>query len=179
LIGPAFLGGVFIGVLSALPIISLANVCCCLWIISGGVLAVYLQQQNQPQRVTPGQGALSGLLAGVIGAVIWVGAAMAVDVLMGPIQERMLAAVLETSSDMPPDVRAWLEEMASRSTGATRYVAGFMFHLFAGMMFATLGGLLGVLFFRKDVPPALGGTYVPPPPPPSYPSAPPPPPPEL
>jgi hypothetical protein len=48
---PAFLGGLFIGVLSALPIISC---CCCLWMIGGGVLASYLQSQNQPASLTVG-----------------------------------------------------------------------------------------------------------------------------
>jgi len=44
---PALLGGLFIGVLSALPVVQICN-CCCLWIIGGGLLAAYLQQQNQP-----------------------------------------------------------------------------------------------------------------------------------
>ncbi len=44
---PALLGGLVLGVLSALPIVSIGNVCCCLWVISGGVLAAYLLQRNQ------------------------------------------------------------------------------------------------------------------------------------
>jgi len=39
------LGGLFIGILSALPVVSWGN-CCCLWIIGGGVLAAYLDQQR-------------------------------------------------------------------------------------------------------------------------------------
>ena len=35
---PALLGGVVIGVLSALPVINVAN-CCCAWILFGGALA--------------------------------------------------------------------------------------------------------------------------------------------
>ena len=34
---PALLGGLFIGVLSSLPYIKGGNVCCCLWVVSGGV----------------------------------------------------------------------------------------------------------------------------------------------
>ena len=33
---PALYGGLFIGVLSALPLINIGN-CCCLWVIGGGV----------------------------------------------------------------------------------------------------------------------------------------------
>ena len=43
------LGGLFIGVLSALPIINLAN-CCCLWIVGGGAIAAYLGQQEDARH---------------------------------------------------------------------------------------------------------------------------------
>ena len=42
---PALLGGVVIGVLSGLPFVNIGNCCCCLWVVAGGVLTVYLQQQ--------------------------------------------------------------------------------------------------------------------------------------
>jgi len=157
---PVLLGGVFIGVLSALPVVNLAN-CCCLWIVAGGALAAYLDQP--PGRPNArARGAFDGLLAGVVGAFVWLIAAMVVDLMLAPLQERMIEALLEGSAEMPPQARAWLEGM--RSGGPFRYVIGFMFQLVAGMVFGTLGGLLGALFFwREGVPPALGG---PPPPPP-------------
>ena len=55
---PAFYGGLLIGVLSALPIVSAGNCCCCLWVVAGGMLAVYLRQQNSPYAVTSAEGAL-------------------------------------------------------------------------------------------------------------------------
>ena len=61
---PALLGGLFIGVLSALPIINIGN-CCCLWVLGGGALAAYLMQQNHPYPITVADGALVGLMAGV------------------------------------------------------------------------------------------------------------------
>ena len=67
---PALLGGLFIGVLSALPVVSSANACCCLWVVAGGVLVVYLQQQNTPLPVETADAVLGGLIAGLIGAVI-------------------------------------------------------------------------------------------------------------
>src|SRR3712207_3305780 len=69
---PALLGGLFIGVLSSLPIVKIGNVCCCLWVISGGVLAAWVMQQNTTRPVTPGEGALVGLLAGLVGAAVWI-----------------------------------------------------------------------------------------------------------
>jgi len=163
LIQAGLLGGVFIGVLSALPVISLAN-CCCLWIITGGMLAAYVDQTpGRPSGVS--RGALDGLVAGTIGAFVWLVASLAIDVVIGPLQERLLSSVLSSNADMPPDVRAWLESVADRSAGPLRYVFGFMFHFVAGAIFATLGGLLGAtLFWREGVPPALGGPPPLPPP---------------
>ena len=50
------------GVLSALPIIAAGNLCCCLWVVSGGAIAAYLLQQSQATPIEPGDGALVGLL---------------------------------------------------------------------------------------------------------------------
>lgn len=160
----ALLGGLFIGVLSALPLIHIAN-CCCLWITSGGFLAGYIAQQNDPRPLTRGQGALAGLLAGMVGAFVWLIAASALDVLIGPFQERFIAEVLRNADDMPPEVRDWLELMGDRASTPFRLVAGFVFQLMAGFVFAPLGGLLAAVFFAKRLPPpATFGDAVPPPP---------------
>ena len=55
----ALLGGVAIGVLSALPVINLAN-CCCAWILFGGGLAAYLMQQNHPEPIMSATARSSG-----------------------------------------------------------------------------------------------------------------------
>ena len=160
----ALFGGLYIGVLSALPVISLANIfCCCLWVTTGGALAAYIDQgPGRPNAIS--RGALDGLLAGIVGAFVWLLASLAIGVVLGPLQERMITSVLESSADLPPDVRTWLEDFSEHGTGPLQYAAGFMFHLVAGAIFGTIGGLLGAMFFwRDDVPPALGG---PPPPPP-------------
>ncbi len=67
------------------------------------------------------------------------------------------------SQAMPPEVRAWFESLAQRSASPFRWVIGFFLQLFIGMVFAPIGGMLGAVFFKKDVPPALGGNPLPPP----------------
>jgi hypothetical protein len=157
---------VFIGVLSALPIVNIAN-CCCLWVIGGGVLAAYLQQQSEGGRSLPiARGAGVGLVAGVIGAFIWLLASLALSVVMGPLQERMVQEMLRGATDMPPDVRRMLEGIGERASSPFQYIFGFLFHLFAGLIFATAGGAIGASFFKRDVPPAMGGNPVAPPLPP-------------
>ena len=59
-IQPALWGGLFIGVLSALPLVNAGNCCCCLWVVCGGVLAAYLRQQNSPPRSRPRKARWSG-----------------------------------------------------------------------------------------------------------------------
>jgi hypothetical protein len=151
-------------VLSALPVVGAANCCCCLWIVSGGGLAAYLEAQQQNRTLTGGQGAAVGALAGVIGAFVWLPIVAMVAVVLGPFQEAVLEQIVRNARDMPPEAREILENMGG-SQGFAGYILLFFFQLVVGSMFAALGGLLGAMYFRKDVPPALGGNWVPPLPP--------------
>jgi hypothetical protein len=161
---PAALGGLFIGILSALPIINVGN-CCCLWIGGGGALAAYLAQQDGPRPFTPAHGAKVGLLAGVIGAFVWLVVGMLVDIAIAPLQERMIAEIVSNASDLPPEMRALFDRLGTAGAAPFRYAMGFIFQLFAGAIFSTLGGLLAATFLRRDgVPPAMGGDPVVPPP---------------
>lgn len=153
---PFLLGGLFIGVLSALPIVGLCN-CCCLWIIGGGVLSAYLEQQNRPVPLTMGEGARLGLLAGIIGTVIWFG----IDYALSPIQSRFVGEFMRSAGDLPPELREVLESVeAGRARGN---VPWFVFMLICVSVVSTIGGLIGAAYFKKDVPPALGGPIPPPP----------------
>lgn len=146
---PALLGGLFIGILSALPFISVAN-CCCLWIVGGGFLAAYADAQNSPGNLPMTRGALDGFLAGIAGAFVWLVAAAALDGLIGPLQRQFAEEMARRSQAMPPETRAWFEALASRSTSPLRWMLGFFFQLGVGMVFAPVGGMLGALFFKKD-----------------------------
>jgi hypothetical protein len=157
------LGGLFIGILSALPVVSLGN-CCCLWIVSGGVLAAYLDQQRDPLPITTSRGAFAGFVAGIIGAFVWLVVSMGLDVLLAPLRQMVEGEMVRIAREAPPDVRALLESMNASSP--LRYTLNFFLLLCAGGIFSTLGGVLGAAFFRNDVPPALGGPIEPPPLPP-------------
>jgi hypothetical protein len=153
---PAILGGLFIGVLSALPVVQLCN-CCCLWVIGGGALAAYLQQQQRPVSLTAWEGARLGLLAGIVGACVW----FVVDSALQPLQIQVVDRFLQNASDMPPEVQAWLETAKEGSTGGKLFE--FVAMLIFGSALAAVGGVIGAVYFRKDVPPALGGPINPPP----------------
>jgi len=160
---PAFFGGLFIGVLSALPIISAGNCCCCLWVIGGGLLTSYLMQQNHPYPLRVEDGLLGGLLAGVIGGVIAVILSIPLSMAMGDFQARMLERIAD-NPDVPQQTRDLLQNIATRSAaaGLMRLVFGLV-SVCVDAVVAMLGGLLGVaLFKKKDVPPA-GTTEILPP----------------
>jgi hypothetical protein len=155
LVQPALIGGLVGGILSALPLISGGNLCCCLWVVSGGAVAAYLLQQNQTAPITPGDGALVGLLAGVAGAFVYLVASIPINLMMGPFQRMMLERVFENMRDMPPQFR---EYATAPLSGAFQAAIGFIFMLFVGAIFSTLGGLLGAVIFGKKIPPAPPGT---------------------
>jgi hypothetical protein len=147
---PALWGGVFIGVLSALPIVSIGNCCCCLWVIVGGVLAAYLRQQNSPYQIDAAEGALVGLMAGVIGAVIGSVLAIPIQNLTGPFQQQMMDRVISQNPDITPEMRDMMERVTARSG---LWIVGLFFSLVVDAVFGILGGLLGVAVFKKNLPP--------------------------
>ena len=149
---PALLGGVMMGVLSALPIINIGN-CCCLWVIGGGVLAAYLTQSGHPRPISAGDGAIAGLLAGMFGAVVWLILDIPIEMMLGPLQRRMFERFLENAQDVPDSMRGLFDNMSSGPMNGLRFVVGFVFRLCVGAIFSTLGGLLGVAIFKKKIDP--------------------------
>ena len=151
---PALLGGLFIGVLSSLPYIKGGNVCCCLWVISGGVLAAWLMQQNTPRPVTLGEGSVVGLLAGLVGTFVWVawGAIGLAIFSTSPFDMGDFQRAMGEAEGMTPEAREALESL---SPGVI-LVVGSVIWAAVSMAFATLGGLLGALMFRRKGGPAAG-----------------------
>ena len=176
---PALLAGVAIGVLSALPVVNMVNACCCAWVLFGGGLAAYLMQQNHPEPITTGDGAVVGLLAGLFGAVVGTLLSIPLTLMMGPFQGQMVERVLESARDMPPEARRILESMRGGAAIGIGLVFSFLMMATAGAIFGLIGGLLGALMFRKNTPPPAPppdgfqpptftppSSFLPPPPPP-------------
>jgi hypothetical protein len=147
------------GVLSALPLVSVGNVCCCLWVICGGLLAAYLLQQNQSMPITPGDGALVGLLAGLAGAVVQVFISIPISIVVGPMERAMVQRFVEAAGNMPPEVRDVFERYGGQDRSTAFMLVGRVFALFfwlcIGAIFSTIGGLLGALIFKRDLPPGV------------------------
>src|ERR1700720_2070444 len=113
---PAVIGGLVGGVLSALPLIAGGNLCCCLWIVSGGAVAAYVLQQNQSLPIAAGDGALVGLLAGGIGAFVYVALSIPVNILVAPMERVLFERLSETMGNMPPEFRDYARASLSAGT---------------------------------------------------------------
>jgi hypothetical protein len=180
---PAIWGGLFIGVLSALPFVNLPNYCCCcLWVLVGGALAAYLRQQNSPYQIDAAEGAIVGLMAGAIGGVIYSILSIPLQMVVGPMLEQWTERMMSQNPDVTPEMRDMFQRL-STSSGAR--LLSVLVTLVVDSIFGMLGGLIGVAIFKRNLPPPPPpGTIdispspiVPPPPPPTAPPPPPPPPP--
>jgi hypothetical protein len=141
------------GVLSALPIISAGNVCCCLWVVAGGLAASYLLQQNQTAPLTPRDGALVGLLAGVYGAIITVVLSIPITLFIGPLERQVIERLAESTG-------VSIGEYWGDTMSPAMFVALTFIMLLVGSVFSTIGGLIGAAIFRK--PPQPGVIDLPP-----------------
>jgi hypothetical protein len=149
---PALVGGLVVGVLSALPIVSAGNLCCCLWVVCGGAAAAFLLQQNQAAPITAGDGALVGLMAGVVGAFVSLLLSIPITILIAPLERAFFERLSQATGSMRPELRGYLNGAVGASIGL---VLQFLFMLFAGPVFSTIGGLLGAAIFKKPIPPLV------------------------
>jgi hypothetical protein len=143
---PAIMGGVFIGVLSIIPIVNVVNMCCCLWAIAGGVLATYLYVKQSPVRAKPADGAILGAIAGAVGAVIIVILGIPISIVAGGITRGLFISIMESIN--PSQAEMFRAQMAAGETIAGAIVNGIILAVCV-VIFSTLGGLLGVPIFEK------------------------------
>ena len=126
--------------------------------MGGGVIAAYLMQQSHLVEITLQDGAVGGFLAGIVGAFVYVIVAVPVQLFMAPIQRRVAQGILDAAGAVPPELRDLLEDMSS---GVGGVIVGLMFMFFVllvlGVIFATLGGVLGALMFRRNSQPLSPG----------------------
>jgi hypothetical protein len=142
---PALLGGLFLGVLTALPIVNLAN-CCCLWLIGGGMVAAWVMQQNHLAPIRVSDGVVAGVLAGIVGAVVTLLVSLPLNAVLAPVYDVLRARLLQNAQDMPPEFREAIEALG---IGAPSHVVSFFTNVLLGAVFAGAGGMLGAVLFRR------------------------------
>jgi hypothetical protein len=174
---PALIGGVLLGVFSAIPPLSFFNCACCAWVIGGGVLAANLYVKASPHVVTLGTGVGLGLLTGAIGGIVSTIFSIPVQMLLNSAFAEYAAQARRMISEIPNMPPVWRDMILSSGNAGFSFlsvvIAGLVTVLVYAL-FAMLGGVLGVAIFEKrtahvpaEVPPPP--VHIPPPPPPDYP----------
>jgi hypothetical protein len=150
---PALIGGVLIGVLSVIPFVSAANLCCCLWAILGGMLATYLYVKNSPTPASAADGAVLGVIAGAIGAVISLILGIPIALAMGPTMRNMIVSLMQNVD--PRQAELMRQQFEAQGSAIAPLIIQSLIGAALLFVFAILGGLLGVPIFekRKGAPP--------------------------
>lgn len=155
---PALIGGVSLGVASAVPFLNLLNCACCALVIGGGLLGTYLYLKDAPPSAQApyGDGALIGLMAGIIGAVVNTilqipFALFTAGVGLVPNIEELLE-----QADIPEGARGILSALGGGGLSIGFILIGLVVSLFVYAIFATIGGVIGVAVFHKKSEAASG-----------------------
>ena len=177
---PVLIGGVLVGICSALPLLSYLNCFCCAWVICGGILTSYLYIKDSPAAVTLSRGVVLGFLTGAVGAVVTTLFSIPLQLVlsgMGMDLASQLREVFDSAPELDPEAKMVLDSIFTESgtfSPAFLIVSGFI-NLVVFSLVGMLGGTIGVAIFEKRKPQAE--IIIPPtiPPPPSEPPPPPPP----
>jgi len=156
---PAVIGGVVLGLLSAIPFVNWVNICCCAWAILGGLLASYLYVKNSPTPANAGDGAIIGAMAGGIGAVIFLVVGIPLSILSGAAMREMLINFMAKVNPEQADLIR--RQMAMQGESISGVIVQSLFAALILVVFAVIGGLIGIPLFEKR----KGVGPVPPPPP--------------
>ena len=141
--------------MSALPGVNIGNCCCCLWVLSGGMLSTYLLQSRQDAPVETSEVMVQGLIAGAVGGVLSGIISVALQPLIGPWQQQIAAQMMERlQTALPPENRTQFEEaMRQQGSASTRVeILRSLMFVPISAAFATAGAALGLAFFRKKTP---------------------------
>jgi len=146
------IGGVTLGLLSAIPPISFANMCCCVWVIGGGALTSYLYVRRSETPVLLGQGAELGALTGVVGTIVSHSIGIPLGLILGESFNQFLLKAFENFNPQVAEEMRKQVEIAQAQTFVQKLpviLATAAFNTVIYIAFATLGGLLGVKLFEK------------------------------
>ena len=147
-IQPAVTGGMFLGVLASVPIISLGF---CMWVLLGGGIAVVMLTRQRSTPITYGDGAFVGVLSGLFGAVVGTILQMSFRAIAARLFEsgqQQLEQLLQQIGAEGP-MRDWILRAASGEISATTLIFTFFTNLLVFSLFAMIGGILTIALLNK------------------------------
>lgn len=149
---PALIGGVVAGILSGIPFI---NCLCCLWIILGGIVAAYILSKNSAIPLSGSDGAIVGVFAGIIGAVV----EFLISIPLNPINEAIYRDMMDKITEYAEDVPEWWGSMLEGGweTSIPIILMGLAINVVAFSALGALGGIMGISLFKKKSGPQSQG----------------------
>lgn len=161
----AAIGGVFVGVIGAIPVLSLGNVCCCLWAWLGAFLAIRLYSKATGLACSARRALLIGAMTGAIGGIVWPVTFVGLNLtgISGFGQNFQAAAqqfdFTPVLGNVSPEQRAFVEQKLndfkamSPSSAVAHFTAYFAPLFFVVLVVVcSLAGLVGALLFASDGP---------------------------
>jgi hypothetical protein len=151
---PALAGGMFLGLLSSLPIINMGNCLCCAWVLGGGAIATLLlakQKPSGPSGITPGDGAFVGVLSGLFGALVATVVSIPVRLISARFFESQQQAMEEALREIGAEgaIRDLALRVASPEISVVTLLFTFFMNLLMFSLFAMIGGILTVAILKK------------------------------
>jgi hypothetical protein len=141
------IAGLIAGALSSVPFIGWLNICCCLWILLAGILAVYMVSSNLDKKIDYGQGAFIGLLSGLVAAVV----SAILDSILAALGYDIIQHLAYRFSEF--------EKLRNLIYDAELGLINFIFDLCISIVFfgafGALGGIIGTAIYSKKKAPVV------------------------
>lgn len=151
---PALIGGLVIGLLWSIPFLNLINLCCCFGVMAGGALAAWMLIKRSPTLpVSSGDGAVVGLIAGLVGAGVYLVLGIPIGLVFNQGGIAVVKSIFGVMNN--PEINRAMEEairnaqnqgLGERLVGA---LVGWCITSVISVGFAAVGGLIGVALFEK------------------------------
>jgi uncharacterized membrane protein YeaQ/YmgE (transglycosylase-associated protein family) len=141
-----------LGVLSAIPLINYVNACCCLWAQGGGALAAWLLNKQRPGGLKYSDGALGGVLSGLIGAVVATIINIPIQMmLMTPEAVEAFRTQLQ-QANMPPEAVEMISRFMQPGFNPSTTLIFLLLNMVTLGLFAMIGGIIGAAILNRKRP---------------------------
>jgi hypothetical protein len=146
---PAITGGLALGVLSSIPIVNYVNACCCLWAQAGGALTAWLLDRQRPGGLRYSDGALGGVLSGLIGAFVATIISIPVQLLLLTPEAVEAAKARFDQAQLPPEFVEMVMRFMQPGFDLSRTLISLLLNMLTLGLFAMVGGIIAAAILGR------------------------------